>query len=399
MTVIDVKVPALHAGQREIIDSSARYKVLACGRRWGKTTLAIRTLAGASVKTSKPYAYFAPTYKMLKEVWREMRRTLRSVTKVHSESEHRIETLTGGVIECWSLHDPDGPRGRKYAGVVVDEAARIRNGSEVWAFVLRPLLADFGGWSLFLSTPAGRNHFWDWYRTGIDPLYEDWQSWNYDSYSNPHIAPSEIDAARAEMPDRVFRQEFLAEFLEGEGAVFRRVAECATAEPVQPYRGEFIAGVDWGQVDDFTAIVVLDRHTGRMVDIDRFNEIGWSLQRKRISAMHQKWDLSRIVCEINSIGSPNFEALQIEGLPVASFTTTATSKPPLIESLVLAFERGEISIFDDPVLVSELEAYERKVNSVTGRSTYSAPDNLHDDTVMALALAWHGITMPVPGIL
>ena len=90
--------------------------------------------------------------------------------------------------------------------------------------------------------------------------------------------------------------------------------------------------------------------------------------------------------EHNSIGNPIFEQLQREGLPVVAFETTATSKPPLIEGGALEIEKGTISLIPDDVWTTELEAYEQKINPTTGRSTYSAPDDLHDDTVIARML-------------
>jgi len=172
--------------------------------------------------------------------------------------------------------------------------------------------------------------------------------------------------------------------------VFRYIDERCTASRNNPYYGRFVAGLDWAMQSDYTAIVVMDMATQTVVDMDRFNGVDWALQRGRVRAMHDKWQLSEIVAESNSIGGPNIEALQREGLPVRAFETTGTSKPPLIESLVLAFDRGEVTVLDDPVLRGELMAYERTV-SATGRSQYSAPEGLHDDTVMALALAWHGV--------
>ena len=128
-----------------------------------------------------------------------------------------------------------------------------------------------------------------------------------------------------------------------------------------------------------------------VVDYDRFNGVDWSLQRGRVVNMYNKWKPDVIVAEENSIGSPNIEALQDEGLPVQPFMTTAKSKPPLIRSLVLAFERGEITCLDDPVIKGELMSYEGKTNA-NNRTQYSAPDGMHDDCVIALALAWHGAT-------
>jgi hypothetical protein len=147
---------------------------------------------------------------------------------------------------------------------------------------------------------------------------------------------------------------------------------------------------------DFTVLVVMDAQTRRVVDMDRFNKVDWVFQRERVKMMAAKWQAHQIVAESNSIGGPNIEALQREGLPVIAFETTASSKPPLIESLALAFEQGEIEILDDPVLVGELEAYERTVNAMTGRSRYSAPEGAHDDCVMSLALAWQGVAAGGP---
>jgi hypothetical protein len=192
-------------------------------------------------------------------------------------------------------------------------------------------------------------------------------------------------------PERIFKQEYLAEFLEDEGAVFRKVEERAKASPQdKPIEGHrYTFGVDWARDNDFTAIAVIDATIREMVHLERFNEISWSLQRGRLSALAAFWQPEVIWAEANSIGGPNIEALQAEGLPVQSFTTTASSKGPLVESLALALEKGEIAILNDPVLVGELLAYSME-RLPSGRWIYSAPAGLHDDTVIALALAWHG---------
>jgi hypothetical protein len=116
------------------------------------------------------------------------------------------------------------------------------------------------------------------------------------------------------------------------------------------------------------------------------NQIDYHLQWSRTAELYRRWEVSRALVEKNSIGEPGLEALQRAGLPVEGFDTTAVSKPPLIENLALCLERAEWQFQQDPVWTGELEAYERKVSPVTGRSTYSAPDGMHDDTVMARAL-------------
>jgi phage terminase large subunit-like protein len=391
MPTLTLTLPRPHSAQKTVIHDARRFNVLACGRRWGKTRLGIDRLIRPALD-GQPVAFFAPTYKMMSDVWRELYNTVQPVTQRVSSQEHRLELITGGIIDMWSLDTPDAPRGRKYQRVVIDEAAMVPHLQEAWQASIRPTLTDFEGDAWFTSTPKGMNFFRTVWQYGQDPARSEWASWQMPTTANPFIKASEVEAARQELPERTFAQEYLATFLEDAGGVYRGVRACATEPRREPYAGRFVMGVDWGQVNDFTVLVVMDSETRRVVDLDRFNQIGWSMQRGRLRAMAERWGVTAIIAESNSMGGPNVEALQDEGLPVTAFETTGVSKPPLIESLALAFERQEIRILDDPVLVGELEAYERDVSPVTGRSRYSAPEGMHDDCVMALALAWWGIT-------
>jgi hypothetical protein len=327
---------------------------------------------------------------MLAEVWREVNQRCAPLIAERNAQERRLVLVTGGVIEMWSLDAYENIRGRKYKRGIIDEAAMVPYLGDAWQSVIRPTLTDLIGDMYMYSTPKGRNFFWECFQRGLDPFQEEWACWQMPTSTNPYIDPREIEAARRELPERIFQQEYLALFLESAGGVFRKVRASAKAPRVEPYPGHFVMGLDWGQKNDFTVLVVIDTATGRMVDFDRFNQIDWSFQRSRVKAMADKWQVSNIIAEHNSIGGPNIEALQNDGLPVRGFEMTASSKPPLIESLGLAFEQSEIEIFDEPVLIGELEAFERTVSEHTGRSRFSAPEGFHDDCVISLALAWHG---------
>jgi len=119
---------------------------------------------------------------------------------------------------------------------------------------------------------------------------------------------------------------------------------------------------------------------------DRFNQIDYAFQVQRLKALADKWQPAAILTELNSIGQPVFEQVQRLGLPAVGFNTTAQSKPPLIENLALALEKSEWKFIDNKVWTAELEAYERTVSASTGRSSYSAPDGMNDDTVISRAL-------------
>jgi hypothetical protein len=390
---IEIEIPALHIGQRQIVDEARRFNVLACGRRFGKTTLGIELDINPALE-GYPVAWFSPTYKMMGDVWREARKILHPITKQVNAQEHRLELITGGIVDMWSLDSPDSTRGRKYKRVVVDEAAMVPNFQEAWQAAIRPTLTDFKGDAYWLSTPKGMNFFKQGFDYGQDPLMEDWASWQMPTTANPYISKDEVEKARQELPELTFKQEYLAEFLQGEGAVFRNIepnltASVSTLDEHKTHR--VVQGVDWAQKEDFTVICTFCADCKVELELDRFNKIEWAFQRGRLRASYDRWHVNYAIAEENSIGSPNIEALVREGMRVRPFVTTSSSKPPLIQSLALCFERSEAKWLNDKVGKAELIAYESKVSSVTGRPSYSAPEGMHDDTVIARALAWSAV--------
>lgn len=195
--------------------------MIAAGRRIGKTALGIE-LAEREALKGLPVGWFSPTYKFLSEAWRDIKYSLAPVTRAKSETEHRLELIDGGVLECWSLDDTDAGRGRKYARIVIDEAAMVRNLEEAWEESVRPTLTDLEGDAWFMSTPKGFNYFHTLFERGQDPAYPQYASWQLPSSANPFLPASEIEAARAELPERVFRQEYEASFVDDASMIFDR---------------------------------------------------------------------------------------------------------------------------------------------------------------------------------
>jgi hypothetical protein len=194
------------------------------------------------------------------------------------------------------------------------------------------------------------------------------------------------------MPELIFNQEVLAQFLEDAGGVFRNVTAAATAKEQERMvvGHEYVIGVDWGKLNDFTAIIVIDATINEAVYVDRFSQIDYQVQLGRLMAVCQRFHPYAVLAERNSIGEPLIEQLVSMGVPVQPFTTTSSSKMNIINALSLAFERGDLAIVPDVDLVSELQAYEAE-RLPGGAIRYAAPYGMHDDTVMALAIAWHGI--------
>jgi len=208
-----IRMDELHPGQQKVLSERRRFNTLKCGRRWGKTKLSEELLLSPEDKTNGalngyPVAYFAPTYKMLMDVWRATNNIVYGITKTKSETEKRIELLSGGVIDFWSLEDPNSIRGRKYKRVVLDEVEVARNLKEGWQNVIRPTLTDMKGDAWFLSTPKFGSTYFKQLAKLTDP---DWMNWTFTTYDNPFLDPTEIDAARKQLDESTFRCEFLAE--------------------------------------------------------------------------------------------------------------------------------------------------------------------------------------------
>lgn len=394
MPTLTVRLPRPHQAQAAVLRKEARFHVLCCGRRWGKTTLGVNRLVRRALP-GYPVAWCSPSYRMLTEVWRDVRRATAEVTVRTDSQQHRLELLGGGVIEMWSLDMPDVARGRKYAEVIIDEAAMVRHLEEAWNAVLRPTLLDFRGGAWFLSTPRGLNFFKRLYDRGADPGYPDWAAWQMPTLSNPFIPPEEVEDSRKTLPERTFAQEFEAVFLESEGSVFRRVLEAATATP-QHHRQDghrYTVGCDWGRASDFSVFCVVDVTTREVVALDRSNGVDYAVQVGRLQALAERFRPDAIYAEQNAMGEPIVETLQRMSLPVYPFQTTNASKAAVIDGLALALERGELRLLPDDVLLNELLAYQAE-RLPSGLMRYTAPEGLHDDCVIALALANYGASQP-----
>ena len=288
-----------------------------------------------------------------------------------------------------SADNPDSLRGEGLDFVVLDEAAFMQK--EAWTEALRPALSDRKGRALLLSTPRGRNWFWELHQRGVRHE-EGWQSFGFTTEDNPFMDGCEVAAAMRDLPELIFRQEYMAEFIDDQGGVFRRVQEAATLEPqeYQPGRN-YIAGVDVAASVDFTVVSVFDVEAKEQVCMDRFNRVDYPVLIDRLEASYKRYHMQSMVVESNSIGRPVIDELVKRGLNIVPFTTSSATKQSIIQNLQSAFENAQIKVLNDPVMIGELLSFEAKRNA-SGSFAYSAPDGMHDDTVMSLAIAWNGLS-------
>lgn len=381
-------LPAPFPWQRQVTAGARRFNVLCLGRRAGKTHYGVDRIAAPDV-LAYPNAWFTPSYRYMAEVWRDVGNRLSPIITRQNAAERRMDFVTGGSLEFWTMIDTRAGMGRKYRRVIIDEAAFVPYLMDIWLHAIRPTLADYRGDAYIPSTPKGRNAFWQMYQWGLDPEQSEWACWQMPSEVNPLLSREELVAMRAQLPERVAAQELDAQFLDDAGGVFRHVLAAATAEPQDGAIGghTYTIGVDWARESDFTAIAVYDVTMGAIVALDRFNQIDYQIQLGRLTALCERFHPAAVIAEANSIGQPLIEQLQRAGLPVVPFTTTNASKQIMVDALALALENGAITFIPDPVLIAELQAYQGE-RLAGGLMRYSAPGGMHDDTVMAVMLAY-----------
>ncbi len=264
----------LHPAQREVWDSTARFKVVGAGRRFGKTVLGTaKTLVSATSRPRSVCLWVSPSHSQsrmaldmisstIPRAYREVNRTISEIylpngSKILFRSGERWDNLRGDGLVC----------------AVLDEAAFLDE--RVWTEAVRPALSDHKGDALLISTFNGENWFWDYYLRGLDPENDQWAGFRYFTVANPHIDPAEVEEARRNLPREVFEQEYEASPMAFSGAVFDtakieaayeagrtfEMPSPVTTRPVVPgvpvivndtYPTE--AGIDWGW--NFTALEV-----------------------------------------------------------------------------------------------------------------------------------------------
>jgi hypothetical protein len=397
-----------HPGQLEVHNSWAPRRVLACGVRWGKSrAAAMEAVAAALEPRERSIGWVvAPTYDLAEKVFREIQyivaRYLRHRIISMRENEKRIvlRNLGGGEseIRAKSADNPVSLLGEGLDYVIVDEAARLK--PAIWQGHISQRLLDRHGWALLISTPRGKGWFYDAWRRGQNGADPDYASWNFPSRTNPYLDEALIEAERGRLPERVFRQEYEGEFLEGAGAVFRQVRECATGQLSPPYQGHrYVAGLDLGKVEDFTVLVIMDAREQRVVFTDRFYRVDWALQIERIKLSVQRYNRAELYVDSTGAGEPILEAIREAGCNAQPYTFTARSKAALIDNLAIMLERRQVTLPRPdlwPEGIEELLAYEYDV-SEGGNVRMSAPAGTHDDCVAALGLACWPLK-PLPAI-
>ena len=255
---------------------------------------------------------------------------------------------------------------------------------QAWTEVLRATVLVKGKKVLLMSTPKGKNHFYRmWQLDGTNLKYK---SFSMTSYDNPFIDTQEIEDARSTLPEHVFRQEYLAEFVDSGTELFTHLTINNDAQKTT----RLYAGIDLGRADDYTVLTILNE-SGQMIYCQRWRHDSWTnIVQKLCYALNEYQPVTFV--EVNSVGDAIYEQIKSGyDKTIYPFVTTSKSKSDIIESLIVANQNKEFTIQQIDWLLKEFDVFTYQYSAQTRSVKYGAPNGFHDDGIMSCAIAYHGV--------
>lgn len=381
--------------QPEVFDSTVKNVVYAKGRRAGGTTgAAHRLLELAHENPGSKHLWVDTTMRNIQRyVQRLFLPRLEGTQYKWDKAGKSLKFEGGSHCDFGSATRPELLEGFGYDCIWLNEAGIILKNPLLYFETLRPMVLESENPRFFfIGAPKGGGLFKAMYDWGQDPKNTDWASFRHSSFKNPLVNRAELERMKSHMPERNWRQEILAEFIEGEGAIFRNLENLPKATPEKKAQAgaEYVIGVDLARYHDFTVAWVgrMDRFAG--VCVERYGGKSWENQVARLSALSRRFGNARMLVDATGMGDPVAEALQNAGLAVEPFVLTAVTKRRLIDSLALSIEQALLHIIPHGETLAELAQYQI-IELPSGHQRTSAPSGGHDDCVIALALCHWGM--------
>lgn len=382
--------------QKEIIDACGnpeiKYVVGCFGRQAGKSFTAMNLLLKWMLEDNDSIGmWVSPVYQQAKKVFNELNEIIGGVglTKVVNRSELTITFINGSVLYFRSGEREDSLRGYTLDYLVIDEAAFIKD--DVWNTVLRPTVLVRGKKVLFISTPKGKNWFYNLAMRGYNEDFPQYRTFHATSFDTPYITADELEEAKQSLPEAIYRQEILAEFVDDGGEVFTglKIYSDLTSYSHPVPNERYYAGVDFGRQNDYTVLVILNSR-GEVVDFYRERQKSWEVIISELLVLLRRWR-PQLYAEVNSIGDVLYERLKKEYPAIQPFITSSDSKQNMVEDLIMALNESKLRLPSpelNPELYREMSVFTYSYSVRSRRITYGAPASFHDDCVIALCLAY-----------
>jgi len=380
----------LHKGQQRVVDAvingDEKYITVVAPRQQGKSLLLVNLILyyGINDKDDPIIGVISPVYSQVRKLMEDLYNAIIDSGIVESVnfSNHELKLKTGAKIKFRSSEREDSLRGETFTYVFLDESAY--QDEMAWKNVILPTALVKGKKVVLFSTPRGKNWFYELFKMGEDPNFKNYKSVRMEQGENPLIDKEEIEAARKSLPDHIFRAEYLGEFIEGDGALFKDFKDLIYSGVKYP-TGKVYCGIDLARRKDFTVAVFIDEN-GVVIEIYRINGTTWENIVNELLLRIKKWN-AKVIVELNSIGDVIFENIKKVWNDVEGFYTTNATKKDIVENLIMDFNMKAINIPDDKDLIFELEVFEMTYSAVNRSVRYAARPPFNDDIVIALALA------------
>lgn len=312
-----------------------------------------------------------------------------------NDSELAVYFKNGSILRFAGCEDVDKHRGINPIDVVFDEYSEMPE--QIWTAIIQPILRENHGTATFIFTPKGKNHSWKLLQMAHDNPSE-WYTDIQNVITTKIFTDDELKEIQRNTPQALYEQEYMCSFQEGAGQFFRRIHNnLYNKEEFQPEYGDFQLGVDLAKYQDFTVLTPFNLNTFRAYNQDRFNQIDWNLQKARVEAVARRYN-ARVKIDATGVGDPIVEDLKNRGLNIGeedAVKFTEITRMNLLNHLAMLLEQDKIQIPNDEGLISELESFQYSLSPL-GKIKVMAPEGMHDDRVMSLALAVHGVFDPVP---
>jgi len=380
-----------HKGQKQIIDEFAdskhKFGVVASPRQYGKSLLGQNLLLYWLLKSpNQKGSWVSPIYNQSKKVFQELVGAAHDLIAEKNKADLSIKFINGSTLIFLSAERYDSIRGFSFTHLVIDEGAFIRE--QAINEAIMPTLTAIGKKCLIISTPKGKNWFYNYYTRGIQ-LNETYISFRGDSSDNPYADKEFIAEQRRSLPDDIYRQEYLAEFTDAGSEVFRGLDNvCILDRFEQTSRDRCFVGVDTGLSNDFSVLTIMNE-AGRVLHIERTNGENINTIANQFINILGRYNVAGGYIETNGIGQAMFDLINPKFRRLQKFTTTQDSKTIVVRALIEDIEQQNIELPSKdlyPELYKELSLYTYKL-STNGKISFSHPTGMHDDLVDGLLLA------------
>lgn len=378
--------------QREIIDgilnSDAKYHILSIGRQFGKSLTAENLVLYWAINSPGcKILWVSPVYSQSSKVQKEIMEAISEsgIVKSCNFSDNFINLKNGSEIIFRSAEKYDNIRGLTCDYGVLDECSFMKE--DAWKQAIQPVFIVRGKKVLLISTPKGKNFFYDLFQRGLSPEFPNYKSYTGSSYDSPYIAKEEIEDARKTLAPEIFAQEYEAKFIDSGGEVFKDLDKNVFHQWPNP-KGQIYCGIDLAKQDDYTVATFMDSQ-GDVVHVYRQNQLPWNTMVEEMLKEIRKRK-AIVVVEVNSIGDVIFEQLKSKWSDTHPFVTSQKTKQEIVEGLILDFSESNVkipSIDLFPPLFQELGVFTYTYSPQTRSLRYGHPPGFHDDTVVSLALA------------